>query len=725
MFRSKFLPILILSLCLPALIFSAERETRSYDWPKMFEYARVLLTRKPVQKFLKEAFKQGLQISEADAQKVGFQAEALKEISEPQFLLLLRENPEHWPLIDKYIEDFTPVDDAHQRIRKRLKSKWKKEFDGFLKEHQMYSAFKKWNIFRHPMLDGDASDKPSGRDVLLYALSNRSLDGEEDMPEKLKTFLEGLHEDPEFLKMVDNYVLDANPGYEEYLAALKVISKEWRPVFLKLMEKEHVLKEFLKYNDPLEPFVLDRADGKPSYDDADLRLIFTHERPKNGKLVPPANFIEEVIKFIDGAEKEVAWNVFDFDLMEIAEAFARAHKSGKIVRGGIDDKVVEEREKVKAVYDFLVEQGVPTTLVDSPGLNHQKVIVRDWSDPKKAKLLFLSSNFTQSGMHPEGDLAGIKNRPDYSIPNANNAIFIPSYELAQLVNHELTKTLDMQLRGKSEYPLSGAYKVLAKGPGKKNSNYTVVAFTPSGALDNINQNLISRVIIKGDGPPRLAQFAFSSDIVADALFERAKADLKKGKKVDIMIVGDTPFALMDWSVSLQISGLGVERSVDEDGKKTKTYFELKENRWLDLLGKKAYDELKKQIRVAPKIYGMRSFKLSDGTSVSVTGKIHHKLVSVGRFSTAGTSLNLSKGALGNNEQVVLTSSKRIGSEVREAIEYLVVGSAESRPKTGGSVFAEAMKRLRWSLKGLRDWGTKSRLGKCLKALEQTGKELGN
>src|SRR5687768_16047420 len=119
----------------------------------------------------------------------------------------------------------------------------------------------------------------------------------------------------------------------------------------------------------------------------------------NGTLMRPHNLIDVWRQFILSAQKEIILNVFDFDLEEVADALIEQAHKGLYVQVGIDKKsVINVRPEVKAVADRLAENGVKVTGVLPVGLNHQKITAIDWSNPKRAAVLFSSGNLTRSCM---------------------------------------------------------------------------------------------------------------------------------------------------------------------------------------------------------------------------------------------------------------------------------------------------------------------------------------
>jgi hypothetical protein len=444
-------------------------------------------------------------------------------------------------------------------------------------------------------------------------------------------------------------------------------------------------KNVVKNEDPSKHTRLIPPPGMDGY--SEMKLFVNHPYYINNKLIPAHNLIEEWKKFILSAEKEIILNVFDFDLQEVAEVLIQQAKKGLDVQVGIDKKsVIDLRPEVKEVHDLLLENGVKVTGVNPVGLNHQKITAIDWSMPEKAAVLFSSGNLTRSCLEPEGDLKGVVPLPVESVPNANHFITMKSWLLSNLVHHELSKTLspDYLLRGK-QYPINGSYQVT--GPGVDPETLEAypepsltISFTPGGGLKNVNKNIIAHFIKLETGKIRMLQFAYSSDEVDQALLFRAEKDYQTKKEFDFMSVGDTPFAMMDWSRFLKMSGM--KRVIDEKNKKT--YLDDPENPWVKSLGKELIKDVQKKVFIAPKIYGNNWTKVK-GKMTKVNAKIHHKILATDNYAIMGTSFNFSEGAESNNEQILVFRDKKLATAVDGMVKYLV----ESSP---GSVAEEGKRR---------------------------------
>ena len=476
-------------------------------------------------------------------------------------------------------------------------------------------------------------------------------------------------QNPDLLDDVEMYIKQVPKDAELDTKKMEIIRKKWHDKFTKIIADEELRKKFRKQNQPLEPYIVSNQSG---YSQA--KTYVNHKRIVDKAIIQPDNLKKVWIEQIRSAKKEIAICVFDFDLEDIALELIEAHKRGIKIKIGIDASVIEARPEVKKVFDMLTSKGVFVHPVNSVGLSHQKMMAIDWSISGEGKVVFSSGNLTQSCIGPEGDsgLLGKGKRSKFSIPNANHVITMKSDMASSIVAHEISKTVDagFQLRGK-DYPLGGVYKIWGTGKMANGDRpYIMLAFSPNGAMDGINKNLISQVILRTSGPVKMTQFAFSSYTINEALLARAKIDLAKTGEFIFKSVGDTPFAVQDWSIFLKMSGLELIRS--EDKAIPPKYLELKESDWRKLLGDKQFEELKRQIKTAPKIYGQRYVTI-DGKKVKLTSKIHHKLLITGpegQKVTITGSFNFSTGAESNQEYVLIVYDQKVSKDLEGAMDYL-------------------------------------------------------
>jgi phosphatidylserine/phosphatidylglycerophosphate/cardiolipin synthase-like enzyme len=467
-------------------------------------------------------------------------------------------------------------------------------------------------------------------------------------------------------------------------------------------EREQVIRDLeteSRNTDPTKHLRLVPPAGQPGYSDLVIHVSHPHfvTHRRRSKLVPAADLVKAWNEFLDRAKKQIILNVFDFDLLPVAELLAKKAAEGVDVQVGIDAGVIKARPEVQRVYDYLAEKGVRVTAVRSVGLNHQKMAAIDWDDVETAAALLSSGNLTQSCLGPEGDLVALIPRPKESIPNANHVITMRSWLLATLIHHELTKTLSPNylLRG-AQYPTTGTYQIT--GPGVDPNTFEpypdpslLITFTPGGAYRGVSKNLLTHIIDRSNGPIRMAQFAFSSEHVAQALFARAQRDIRSGRQFDFLSVSDTPFAMQDWNQFLKMSGWRLIRNESE-----KRYEEVGESSWRSLMSPKAYAKFRSNIRIAPEAYGNKVLSWQK-QKYHVSAKVHHKVMRAGDFAVLGTSFNFSQNAEINNEQIVVFRSAQMADVADGIARWLHAQSVRS-------VTEEALRRNRFG-------GPKDEIGK--------------
>lgn len=471
------------------------------------------------------------------------------------------------------------------------------------------------------------------------------------------------------------------PIIEAYLGEMSVLKpgsaqekearKRWRAAFRGLLAEARVNEEFRRLNDPLEPMPLTLPGNAPGYRGA--QVFLDHPSYRDGAWREPQDLVRVVLDFVRGAEKELMLNVFDFDLAEVADALVAKAASGVKVTVGIDKDVIAQRKDVKAVFDKLkAAPSVDAVAVDAVGLNHQKMMVRDWSEPRKAKVLFSSGNLTRSCLSPGGDLGGSGLAAKDSVPNANHIITLESQPAAVTVADSLIKTLapEYRLRG-NQYPLGGGFQVFGGGPAGPDTSFMALTFSPRGGLGEVNRDIVRRVLLQTRGPVRMLQFAFSSSEVLDALLERARLEKSEGNEFDFKSVGDTAFAMAGWSAFLRLSGYELH-----EGPEGKRYRALKSNPLRELLGKEKYEALKKGIRVAPPQYRKHRLAGPKG-EIEYDAKLHHKVLISGGVAIAGTSFNFSESAEGNNEQMIVFRDPEIVAAMTAAFDGLYLQSRRS------------------------------------------------
>lgn len=511
---------------------------------------------------------------------------------------------------------------------------------------------------------------------------------EHALPDRIKEMSESqfmllLQHNPQAWPMLEEYLAEVEKD-EEDGRTKESLHAAWRDRFRLLAANERIREVFRTLNDPLSPMHLEAEDGAPGYGNA--RVYANHRTKAGRRTAAPADLKAVLTGFIGAAETELMFNVFDFDLEDVADAMIARADAGVKVTGGVDKNVVEARPAVKAVFDRLSKHpNITMRAVDPVGLNHQKLVVRDWNDPEKAASLFSSGNFTQSCIGPEGDLKGLPagERPKDSIPNANHMLVMDGQVMALTAANSLIKTLVLGLRG-DEYPLGGAYKVFGAGP-KDEAPWMIAAFSPKGGLGDINRDMTRRLLLSTRGPVRALQFAFSAKSAEEALVERARLEKEEGGAFDFKSVGDTPFAMRPWSVFLSLSGLVLEEA-------PKRFVEAGENALRAVLGPGRYEALRRDIRVGPRAYRTHWHTAADGTRTEYGAKIHHKVLISGAYAILGTSFNFSEAANSNQEQFLVTGDAGLVAAMNAVFDGLFAA-------TRMSVLAEARRRNAFMRKG--------------------------
>lgn len=474
---------------------------------------------------------------------------------------------------------------------------------------------------------------------------------------------------PRFAVMANQYLELVNPA-EVDQPKIEKLRMEMRDELNELLQKDQAWKDDVRrFADPTLPLNISRPKNQPGYTSIDFYVNHPHVEDGNNpdsKLLPGDDLKKVVLDFIGEAKKEVWYNVFDFDLKDVADALVAANQRGVSVTGGIDNETIDTRPEVKAIFDYLNSVKSPTLqtmAVDSVGLNHMKVIVRDPGGPNSATL-FLSGNFTQSCIGPEGDLVKVPmlDRPKSSIPNANHAILLKGDLPAVIGRHHLRKVLIDGLRGKSDFPINGAYRVIGgQSEADKIANWVMISFSPNGGMGNVNGDILRQFILSTRGPLRALLFAFSSPNLVDAIQKRAANEAAAADdigrfKFDFAAVGDTPFAMRDWSGLLQLSGL-------QQDKTTKTYSTVNDYPLREITGPDNFTLLQSQIRTAPAEYTMKAMTIG-GHAVDVSAKLHHKvwIAPQNHVAVLGTSFNPSDNAESNNEQVVIVRDEKLSEK---------------------------------------------------------------
>lgn len=449
--------------------------------------------------------------------------------------------------------------------------------------------------------------------------------------------------------------------------------------------------EFLKrIKDPTLPFIVRFKDqkifslGLESY--INHPYLILSKKVTNPDLIPKKTQINKsddlkkvVIEFIRSAKRNIKFNFFEFDLVDVAEELINLNESKGIkITGGIDKKTIQLKStnvRVAALFNTQskIKDNFIFSEVDASGLNHQKIIIVD-EGTEEARVLFLSGNMTQSCLGPEGDLIGVSHEihKGKSKPNANNALLVKNSLVAAVAGSELDKILLKRYRGQRDFPVSGSYVFEGELEGEKQT-WLKLAFSPNGGIGDVGRDTLNAHIRSEPGAIWAMQFAFSSPEIRDALIDKIKQrviyltdDIPNHLQIipEVLFTGDPSFSLREWAAPLHLSGLKKDvitkkYSVDLDN----NLFKGLNHKQIVLLE----NELKK-IRLSTTLFG--DFYFPGGYKASV--KLHHKFFSFpnANITTVGTSYNTSNNAEGNMEQIVIVKSESISKKLNGAFLYL-------------------------------------------------------
>lgn len=473
-----------------------------------------------------------------------------------------------------------------------------------------------------------------------------------------------------FLDLLDSYLKSVTIENSK-TESISKLRRELKKKFKELLLSQDIASKFKNMNDPTEPMVVRINDNKDGYEEAKLFVnhpsLVTDE--KGNKVVKSGDDLKQVVlDFIKGAKQNIYYNVFEFNLIDVAQELVAQNKKGVRIIGGIDKTTLDMATTNRAVYDYLHSQEsktLNTIAVESVGLNHQKILVRDVGTPNAA-VLFLSGNFTQSCIGPEGDLVNLPNqiRPVESLPNANHALLVKGQLPALITKHELEKTLISKIKGQSEFPISGSFLLFGPRNGARERPTMVISFSPNGGMGEVNRDLIKRIILGTKGSIKTMHFAFSSPDLEQAIISRAEQSKNLGNLLNFQAVGDPPFALRDWSVFLHLSGFRVNPE-------TQLYEIDPTNPIVKSLTPEELKQWQNRIRVDLGTFG-EFHKIINNENHKISVKLHHKvfIFPEDRISIVGTSFNPSNNAESNQEQLIIVKDEGITRQITEAFDYL-------------------------------------------------------
>jgi hypothetical protein len=158
----------------------AAGEKVSYDYNQLFDYARKLLTRKEVRVFLKAVLTEELAgdevVSGKAAEAAGKGAAKIRDISEPQVMILLQQNPEVFRDVERYLKEIpTTLKDTEKEAEAR--KRWRAYFKEMLRDPEHMKEFKRLNNPLEPMLLQTKDGKPGYGNLKIYFTHERVKDG--------------------------------------------------------------------------------------------------------------------------------------------------------------------------------------------------------------------------------------------------------------------------------------------------------------------------------------------------------------------------------------------------------------------------------------------------------------------------------------------------------------------------------------------------------------------
>jgi len=442
--------------------------------------------------------------------------------------------------------------------------------------------------------------------------------------------------------------------------------KEFKEDFEKIEKVREIIRVNLSLSATRPHLVRDEKGEKTTR----YKQVFSNHSSvmDDGRVIGATDILEAKLKFIKELEGDIWANVFDFDLLELADAFVEKVKEGKKVIVGIDKSNYDNKVSVRKVVDRLRKGGVKVQLVQSDGLSHQKIIAGGIGLKGKGKVIFSSGNFTSSGIHKDGDLGELGLSHELSFPNANNFLEVHDDHVALIVRHELEKSLVYNQK-RNDYPMANFYRFLGSHVDSYGDTSIDLAFTPNGGLGNIMSHILAPEIEMRSGDVFVATFAYPNGPINDALFKRATKEITENGRFNFIGIGDTSFSTRPWSSFVEMIAHSEEKTPHIEESILVPDFE---NRWLRLLGRERMREQVRSIYSAPFVYGRHEVNIGEKT-FDFAAKLHHKMMVIDHNTAiVGNSANFSNAAVEkNHEQFVIVHDPQIAERARGAVRGLV------------------------------------------------------
>ena len=227
-----------------------------------------------------------------------------------------------------------------------------------------------------------------------------------------------------------------------------------------------------------------------------IRVYFTSPRYPDGDAYHQGGLDEELASVIEQAETSVDVVAYDFDLERVADALIDAHRQGVQVRFVIESDNADEE-----IIEDLRHAGISVVGDErSSGLMHDKFVIVD------GQWLWTGSwNLTENGTYR----------------NNNNAVLIASTALAENYTAEFEEMFAGQFGPTSpaDTPNPQVLITVETSEGQERQVEVENYFAPE---DEVADQIIAE-IEGAQSRIRFLAFVFTSDEIADAMLERARA----------------------------------------------------------------------------------------------------------------------------------------------------------------------------------------------------------
>lgn len=468
------------------------------------------------------------------------------------------------------------------------------------------------------------------------------------------------------------------------------------------LNKDVKTRELMRLlNNVVDPLVVNLNPDEPAFHADQVEYYNSHPgETEDGEIIPADNLHAVKIDFIQrsGILVDGQWvgngyaNYYEIDSVEKAQAIVERARMGIPWFVGVDKNKLHTIHSEEVARILEAEPNVMFTPVDSVKLNHQKLMAVNVGYEGYGQVLNATANATISGSHPEGDFherritnsqGEVVTHIPEALPNVNEIQIIKSDEIALLVRHELTKTIIYKYkgtRGDNSYPLNGVYRFLGDVDEDGFQNMIDIAFSPRGAIANINHNILGAAMANAEGDVYLASFAPSSEDFGLGLKKYINKQLEQGKTPRLKWALDPTSSIAHWNLALDFSGLVLAhaRGWDEATQGPRLFKEIENDSLREALGEELFDELTQGIMagkksvfgfVTPKDENDDYYYDEEGNVFRIEVKIHLKSAAADNLAIVGSSFNQSDAAEYNQEQIFVSYIRRIAQRQKAAIRY--------------------------------------------------------